>query len=121
MKRIMLVALLVVSGSAFAGRSDARRADAALANADKKLVLAALDMVRWGLSDPESARFRATFISPGGKAVCGEVNSKNATGGYAGFQRFIAARDKVAVESRAEPFTATEWVNRCLSDGDPVG
>jgi hypothetical protein len=121
MKRVMLVALLVVSGAAFAGKSDARRADEALAAADKELILAAMGMVRWGLTDPESAHFRAVFISPGGKAVCGEVNSKNAMGGYVGFKRFIAARDKVGVEQDKTAFVERNWVARCLSDGDPVG
>jgi hypothetical protein len=120
MKKFMLVALMVVTVAAQAAKPSMRELDARLAASDKEMMLAAMAMVRWDLTDPDSARFRAVAISPGGKAVCGEVNSRNRMGGYDGFRRFIAARDKIAVESDKAPFSATEWVNRCLSDGDPV-
>lgn len=42
--------------------------------------------VRELLRDPESARFRN--ISRYGDVVCGQVNSKNGFGGYAGFSDF---------------------------------
>lgn len=119
MKWIVVIGLMVAN-SALAAEPNSRRFDASAAATDKKMILAALDLVRWHLTDPESARFRAVVISPGGKAVCGDVNSKNTMGGYAGFRRFIVTRDKVAVENDKAPFAAKEWVNRCLSDGDPV-
>lgn len=42
------------------------------------------------LSDPESAQFRNERVEkgPNGAIVCGEVNSRNRLGGYAGFSRF---------------------------------
>lgn len=42
------------------------------------------------LKDPSSAEFRNERIGSGG-AVCGEVNAKNAMGGYVGFKKYIAA------------------------------
>jgi len=46
------------------------------------------------LKDPESARFKATFVN--NRNYCGEVNSKNSYGGYTGFKRFIALSSVVA-------------------------
>ena len=42
------------------------------------------------LKDPESAQFRNLRLSSGegGEALCGEVNAKNAFGGYVGFTPF---------------------------------
>jgi len=42
------------------------------------------------LKDPDSAKFRDVRNCPTGFYETGEVNSKNAYGGYAGFQRFYA-------------------------------
>lgn len=39
------------------------------------------------LKDPSSAQFRNVVLKGG--AVCGEVNAKNAFGGYVGFQHFV--------------------------------
>ena len=50
-------------------------------------------VARASVSDPESARFRFSFVSKTWKVptTCGEINYKRATGGYGGFQRFVAA------------------------------
>ena len=50
-------------------------------------------VARASVSDPESAKFRYGFVSEKWKVptTCGEINYKRATGGYAGFQRFVAA------------------------------
>ena len=50
-------------------------------------------VARASVSDPESARFRFSFVSETWKvpATCGEINYRRPTGGYAGFQRFVAA------------------------------
>ena len=50
-------------------------------------------VARASVSDPESAKFRHGFVSEKWKVptTCGEINYKRATGGYAGFQRFVAA------------------------------
>ena len=61
---------------------------------DRARTIAAGEAVaRASVSDPESARFRHSFASEKWKvpATCGEINYKRATGGYAGFQRFVAA------------------------------
>lgn len=44
------------------------------------------------LLDPKSARFRKLFLSEHGDSkvtLCGEVNSKDRTGKYVGFRRFM--------------------------------
>jgi len=53
------------------------------------------------LRDPSSAQFRGvqTHHNSGLPIVCGEVNAKNGFGGYAGYERFIAAGDSVFLES----------------------
>ncbi len=59
------------------------------------------DKVRERLKDPESAEFRKARVYRGFNnipAVCGEVNAKNAFGGYNGFSGFIAGGDLVFVE-----------------------
>jgi hypothetical protein len=68
----------------------------------------AQDVVRGNLRDPESARFRE--VTRGGEyTVCGEVNAKNALGGYVGFRRF-------AVEFNPQ----TGAVNDFAVDGVPL-
>jgi hypothetical protein len=58
------------------------------------------EKIRTGLSDPESARFRNESISTSraGATLCGQVNSKNAVGGYEGFQRFISGQTPPLIE-----------------------
>lgn len=46
------------------------------------------------LKDPDSAKFRRITVSSDGSMVCGEVNSKNAMGGYVGFKKFVNIEDK---------------------------
>jgi hypothetical protein len=46
------------------------------------------------MKDPDSAKFRRITTSPDGSLVCGEVNAKNAMGGYVGFRKFVNVDDK---------------------------
>ena len=48
--------------------------------------------VRAGLPDPEGAKFRAMRVSMLRQVpvLCGEVNERNAAGGYGGYQRFLS-------------------------------
>jgi hypothetical protein len=53
--------------------------------------------------EPAAAQFRNQFIGKGG-APCGEVNTKDAFGGYIGFQRYIAvARDLTLLAQDVAP------------------
>lgn len=47
--------------------------------------------IAYGLRDPDSAQFREVglFVYKGKTVVCGQVNGKNAYGGYVGFKPFI--------------------------------
>lgn len=52
------------------------------------------------LRDPASAQFRevrAHKQKDGTTAVCGEVNGRNAFGGYAGFQNFVTHEGRVHI------------------------
>ena len=49
-----------------------------------------LAVLKMSLVDPESATFRATRVSKERKTIwCGEVNSRNRMGGFAGFAKYI--------------------------------
>lgn len=56
------------------------------------------DAIRQRLKDPDSAQFRNVRFYSGGPSpvACGEVNAKNAFGGYGGFERFVASGTKLA-------------------------
>jgi hypothetical protein len=66
------------------------------------------------LKDPSSAEFRNERLGSSG-AVCGEVNAKNAMGGYVGFKKYISAgKDGSYVEGQ-EPldgWSAADVVRR---------
>jgi hypothetical protein len=119
MKRIMLVALFAVAGSAFAAKSQKvapPSAEQTIEAARVKMMESATTAIRESLSDPESARFRRVAVSPKGRAVCGEVNAKNAMGGYVGFRRFIVAPDQSGIEGDDTYFAETHWKERCVDD-----
>lgn len=68
------------------------------------------------LKDPSSAQFRAEFVSKksGSPVVCGEVNSKNSFGAYAGFQRYVSAGSVQAIESEMPPGEMNDlWEKVC--------
>ena len=83
---ILVAALLAAPAAAgeFVGRLSAKEISWIRVNQDR---------LRAQLKDGESARFRNLFVSRAGGApvACGEVNAKNALGGYAGFQRWLGA------------------------------
>ncbi len=66
------------------------------------------DVARASVSDPESARFRRSFVSKKWTipATCGEINYKHAAGGYLGFQRFVSTGPVALLEEEmnAEQF-----------------
>jgi len=88
---------------------------------DRVRAIAAGEAVaRASVGDPESAKFRRSFASEKWKvpATCGEVNYKRATGGYAGFQRFVAAGPVAQLEEdmSGEQFRRL-WSVMCEPDG----
>lgn len=56
------------------------------------------DQLLSSLRDPSSAQLRNLRIErgEGGEALCGEINAKNAYGGYVGFQPFAVTEKKMA-------------------------
>lgn len=68
-------------------------------NGEAKTFNAATLAVQSKLSDPESARFRNVRLEQylTHLIVCGEVNAKNAYGGYVGFRSFMASPRSAAI------------------------
>jgi hypothetical protein len=92
-----MLCLAVVGMSAYAAPAKQKAAPAAQQpTRDEQLIEAAKADVRGKLKDPDSANFRNLTIHSGADPkdgtlyVCGEVNSKNSYGGYAGFMPFYS-------------------------------
>ena len=70
--------------------------------------------VREKVLEPASAQFRNQFIGKGG-APCGEVNAKDAFGGYIGYQRYISvARDLTLLAQDVSPAEfEQQWQQLC--------
>ena len=70
------------------------------------------------LENAHSAKFQGVYFSPGIEhdfMVCGYVNSKNASGEYTGFQRFMsnALPEQTFLETQTKDFHAI-WNHYCL-------
>jgi hypothetical protein len=75
-------------------------ADAKVRNASKSDLQALRAAMEDRLKDADSAKFRNVRIGDekdGSQVMCGEVNSKNSFGAYAGYTKFIAAYMKGVV------------------------
>jgi len=73
---------------------------------DSFLIAKGQESVLSKLKDPKSADFRRVYLlrsKDNMAAICGEVNSKNAFGGYVGFQRFISSGAPEATFLENEP------------------
>jgi hypothetical protein len=46
------------------------------------------DNIRRGMKDPDSVQFKTGFVDLKREIACGEVNAKNAYGGYVGFEPY---------------------------------
>lgn len=70
--------------------------------------------VKEKILEPGQARFRNQFIGKGG-APCGEVNAKDAFGGYIGYQRYISvARDLTLLAQDVSPAEfEVQWQQLC--------
>ncbi|KWV91732.1 hypothetical protein [Erythrobacter sp. YT30] len=84
------------------------------------------DAIKARLRDPSSAKFRnSRFYSGGGTPItCGEVNAKNAFGGFTGYERFIATGPVGDLAFIASDFAEGDnidnvWNKLCvLAEGD---
>ena len=74
------------------------------------LAYQAESVVKAHLSDPESAQFKNQ------DGMCGEVNSKNKLGGYAGFQRYIGAGKTLVFDDNSDSFEDLWQINCVLTD-----
>lgn len=76
------------------------------------------EAVQAKLKDPDSAQFKdVIFVQKANEipVACGEVNSKNSFGAYAGFQHFVSAGspENTYLESEVEDF-AELWNKLCV-------
>lgn len=88
------------------------------APSDVSVISGAQQAVKRQLVDDRSARFKNVYVvaqSSGAKAVCGEVNSKNRAGGYAGYQHFISAgTESTTYLEEQVPDFAEAWNQLCV-------
>lgn len=72
------------------------------------------------LNDPDSAKFRDERYTgnwiPGYGMLCGELNAKNAMGGYTGYQKFVATGLAVRLASEIDAEFVTEL---CTIQNEP--
>jgi hypothetical protein len=106
----LFVVLFIYAGSA-------RALSDTSAPLDKKLFTSAEEeRIRSGLRNPDSARFRNESVTADGTGamLCGQINFKNATGGYEGFQRFISGRSTLLLEGSVNPgVMSKQWTKWC--------
>lgn len=114
-KLIFAIATSLVSGAAIAQPAMTPKQVAAFAAKARANLLE-------HLKDPASASFRNQFISlsePMGEGkivatlLCGEVNSKNSFGGYAGFARFYTIAVSPHIEKEDDEVFANMWKKMC--------
>jgi len=72
----------------------------------------ATERVATSLRDPSSVQFRNVKRGADG-LVCGEVNEKNAYGGYVGFVPFMVSDTAVIIASAEHPIMPSRWVLTC--------
>lgn len=76
------------------------------------------EAVQAKLKDPASAQFKdVVFVKKDIPVSCGQVNSKNSFGGYAGFEHFISAGspESTYLESEVKDF-ADLWNKLCATE-----
>ncbi|MBL4835735.1 MAG: hypothetical protein JKY26_17430 [Pseudomonas sp.] len=75
-----------------------------------------IEKLKLQLVDPESLNLRGVFtatLENGASVVCGEMNAKNRSGGYNGFERFIVAGRIVRVASESPETFVELWPMIC--------
>jgi hypothetical protein len=90
-----------------------------LAGCGKSRIEQAHDLVKDGLSDPDSATFKSDTEyakKDGNFIVCGQVNAKNRMGGYVGYRWYIVEDGKALVmnDDNASDF-AGKYVETCTN------
>jgi len=83
---------------------------------DVRYKAAAKALVETRLRDPGSAEFselRVVRVPGRAVVVCGHVNSRNALGGMAGAQRFIAGPQLLIEEELTSALMDVEWRQTC--------
>lgn len=113
MRKLVIASVLMVM---MAGCGDSKSSKSNSAELQEiKLNRLAREFVQGSIKDPSSAQFRNQ------SGVCGEVNSKNSFGAYAGFQRFIATSREMVIFERDSGLDANTfndvWNKGCLEGG----
>ncbi len=91
----------------------------------KPSILQFENTVRQTLRDPDSAKFRDSYVYPqpdGSFVACGSVNAKNGYGGYTGYRRFIATQEMALFDGGTALNIANfdlDWTSRCRDNTPP--
>jgi hypothetical protein len=119
------IAAVLLAGSLLAGCGGANEAEKV---EDPHIVMAGYQVIAKGkmeenLRDPESAKYKNVHgyrvnLGEGDQYVfCGQVNAKNAFGGYAGYEDFVAAAGIAATRSQVSDFDTIK-TRLCALPGD---
>lgn len=97
-----------------------RHTEQAVKRRDDVVVRELTEAVKRSLKDPNSAQFRDIHVAShetkcgtAVEAICGQVNARNAFGGYVGFRPFLAYQSTCT----DDPGTKTEMVGEISQDG----
>lgn len=90
--RVVLITLLLGLAIAACGK----------ASADEQMIEREQQAVRDLMADPAAAQFRKVSRCTDGPGIHGEVNGKNAFGGYVGFRPFVSIGGEVKIYDPAD-------------------
>lgn len=123
MKRVFELIISIALMSAV-GAVGAEPTKAKLSKEDASLIKKLKEEVASELNDPNSAQFRNVALNRKTKTICGEINGKNAYGGYVGFRWFGRSEGNGGVIYPAMPNVAREKIIELLNrptneEGEP--
>ncbi len=113
---VSISGLLLILGTGLAG-CDSAENNLSDENRQEIFIMNAKDYVRSRLKDAKSAQFKNVFYSKasGTHVICGQVNSKNAYGGYGGYKYFVSGSPELTFfEDEVDDF-AKIWNELCKS------
>ena len=117
MNKILMAAAVLAFTSAGMAAS-AAPTDKALDKKQTALMHKGMAMARIKMDNPATAKFREVFFNENASGVpvtCGEIDTKNAQGKYAGFQRFVSGGnpDTTFLQAQVPAFDQI-WKQYCV-------
>lgn len=112
MKKISAVLLAITFASSSVAVPAKKPAEKSTKPPEDTRIVEAKQRLREQMTDPESTNFRGVYLGTNG-VVCGQVNSKNRMGGYAGFQRFFVTANQIRIETHDLAAFDYRWLEYC--------